>query len=259
MAKICAFCSQAVVWPNIFTCVYCQKTYCPLHRIAENHNCPKVIAAKSIEKEYLRRKGVNITTGKYAVACKKCGYRTEYFDIEAANLRRIAHIKVKGCPSSLVQLRQHEEDRAEDAKLEEQSRAKDPTDWMDVCLQQAKDIIRKHHVNYDVKSFFENAIYELYIQNDKPNAYAYVNIIEGSSRFAIGIHPVLSEEKPTNKRVLTIVLVHELLHSIHNDEGWEEGRILYEERLLANKAGHYDALVELQNLALSGKMRFCDS
>jgi hypothetical protein len=31
------------------------------------------------------------------------------------------------------------------------------------------------------------------------------------------------------------------------------------ERLLANKAGYYDALVELERLAFGGGMRFCNN
>lgn len=110
MVKQCAFCNAILSWPKIFSCYYCQQTYCDKHRIPEHHECPKVMAAKHIEKDYLRRKGVNITSGKYAAVCKQCGFTSEYADIEEANQIRIDHIKEKGCAGQEVQLRQHFED-----------------------------------------------------------------------------------------------------------------------------------------------------
>lgn len=57
--------------------------------------------------------------------------------------------------------------------------------------------------------------------------------------------------------MLIVVLVHELLHAVHPD--WNHDRINPKEKLLANKAGYFDALQEMEILAVSGKMRFCDS
>lgn len=63
MAKVCGSCGRILHWPAIYSCYYCQKVYCDKHRLAENHECPKVTAAKHIEKDWLRKKGINITSG----------------------------------------------------------------------------------------------------------------------------------------------------------------------------------------------------
>ncbi|MGH9992073.1 MAG: AN1-type zinc finger domain-containing protein [Nitrososphaera sp.] len=114
MAKTCGFCGEILYWPAIYTCYYCQKVYCDNHRLAEHHQCPKVAAARHIEKDWLRKKGVNITAGRYSAVCKQCGYSSEYSDIEQANQIRIEHIRNNGCNSNLVQLREHDEDRKAD-------------------------------------------------------------------------------------------------------------------------------------------------
>lgn len=105
MVKLCASCGVDLVWPKTFSCYYCQNTFCDKHRLAENHECAKVMAAKYIEKDYLRKRGVNITSGKYAAVCRQCGYASEYEDIEAASQRRIHHIKQQRCEGKSVQLR----------------------------------------------------------------------------------------------------------------------------------------------------------
>ena len=258
MAKTCGICNQLLHWPSIYPCYYCQKVYCDKHRLPENHECPKVVAAKHIEKDWLRKKGVNITGGKYSAICKKCGFSSEYSDIEAANQERIDHLKNNGCPQSMVQLREHEADRKADEDLTEKaSITQTESEWMNACLKEAKDIIKKfhHYCDCDTEGFFGTTTYDLYIQNDSQNAYAYINIISGSTHFPIGIHPVLAERSPYNERALVIVLVHELLHALHPE--WGHDKINPQERLLANKAAYFDALVELERIAVSGKMRLC--
>ena len=129
--------------------------------------------------------------------------------------------------------------------------------WMYSSLEDAKDIVKRFHAPFcgcDAESFFRTTTYNLYIQNDRQSVYAYISLTRGSSYFPIGVHPALSEETPYNQRALVVVLVHELLHALHQD--WDHNRIIPQEKLLANKAGYYDALVELQRLAFNGKMRF---
>lgn len=63
-----------------------------------------------------------------------------------------------------------------------------------------------------------------------------------------------TEESERIKRMLVVVFIHELLHTIH---GSHEGKVQYEEKILANRSNYKDALVELENLALTGKMHFC--
>ena len=259
MTKICAFCIKQLVWPQIFTCYYCQNTYCDQHRLAENHQCPKVVAARHIEKDWLRKKGVNITTAKYSTVCKQCGYSSPFAEIEEANQLRIDHIKSEGCPSNLVQLRQHDEDRKADEQLvqNEAMANAQASEWMYDCLKSSKDIIKKFHLycDCDTEGFFRTTTYDLYIQNDNQSAYAYINMMSGSSHFPIGVHPVFTNRTRYNERALVVVLVHELLHALHPK--WGHDRINPQERLLANKAAYFDALVELERIAVTGKMRFC--
>lgn len=243
--------------PAIYSCHYFQKVYCDKHRLAENHECPKVAAAKYIEKDWLRKKGINITTGKYAAVCGQCGYKSEYHDIEQANQQRIDHIKGKGCSSKLVQLRQHEDGRAEDTKLVELATGQQTnTDWMTDCLNTSKNIINTHHkfCTCDSVTFFRTTTYGLYVQYDKPNAYAYIHIDKGPPHFPIGIHPALAEKSPENMIMLNVILVHELLHALHPD--WEEGKVNNAERNLANKGGYFDAQQDLDRLRFSGSMHF---
>lgn len=160
----------------------------------------------------------------------------------------------------MVQLRQHEEDRKADEKVV-QEQAREPSqasEWIHQSLTTAKDIIKRFHLycDCDTEAFFRTTTYDLYIQNDRQNAYAYINIMHGSTHFPIGVHPVLSERTPYNERALVVVLVHELLHALHQD--WGHDKINPQERLLANKGGYYDALVELERIALGGKMGLCN-
>ena len=131
-------------------------------------------------------------------------------------------------------------------------------DWMYDCLEEAKKIINTHHHQFDCKEFLEKTEYRLWIQTDKPNAYGYIIDPQIPRPFYnIAIHKVLSELNQINIRMVTIVLVHELLHSIHpNDENYIIVGPL--EIQFANKAGYYDALREMENLAYNGRMKFCD-
>ncbi len=127
--------------------------------------------------------------------------------------------------------------------------------WMCECLSDAKSIISTHH-GFDCTDFFRNSSFILFLQLDKQYAYAYIGMT-GGPVYHIGIHNTLSEYNERNKRMLTIVLVHELLHAIHPD--WGHDRINPEERRLANLANHYDALHEMEILFLSGKMSMCNN
>lgn len=179
------------------------------------------MAAKNIKGDYLREKGINITSGRYRTECKIHGMISDYSDIETANQKRIEHIKQNNCPSQLVWLKEHEEDRKADMEFVKTNLPQDHKEgdnWMYQCLAEAKSIIKRYHIDYDVRAFFENTTYELYVQHDKEHAYAYINLIDGSDHFPIGIHPALSENTLQNQKMPVIVLVHELLHAIHDRE-----------------------------------------
>lgn len=254
MTKTCQYCQKELVWPDINSCYYCQKNYCGDHRLAENHECPKVMAAKHIEKDYIRKKGVNITTATFAVICKNCGFSSDYADIEDVNQIRIDHIHNNKCPSDKVQLRQNKDDKkADDEFIRKTYPTEQGNTWMYGCLQEAKNIIKNHH-NYErIDELLSEAKFSISIQQDKESAYGY---IDGTYPFyRIGIHKALEENSPESYKMVTIVLIHELLHALHGD--WSESQVSAEEKRLANLGLHYDALQNLDVLYLSGKMRLC--
>ncbi len=129
-------------------------------------------------------------------------------------------------------------------------------DWMYDCLDEAKKIIIEHHKTLDPREFFEKCEFRIFIQTDKPDAYGYVKL-GTHPLYNIGIHKILSQYDKKNIDMVTIVLVHELLHTIHpEDQTHSIVRPL--EKVFANKAGYYNALIEMELLAVNGKMRFCE-
>ena len=89
-------------------------------------------------------------------------------------------------------------------------------------------------------------------------AFAHIQLIHPTQKYySIGVHNALKENTEPNRRLLTIVLVHELLHALHHD--WGHNRIIPEERKLANLAGYFDAFIEMDRLFLSGKMSLCNN
>ena len=254
MSKICATCDKTIVWPDIFNCYYCQNSFCDEHSQAENHNCPKVMSAKHIDQGYLRKKGVNITTGRYKTVCKQCGFQSDFMGIEDANGLRIDHIKEKGCDGNSVKLRQHEEDRkADDEFIAKLTPEESGNMWMYDCLGAAKSVIMQHHSAEGLTEFFKMAKFSISIQTDKGYAYGY---IDGTNPFyRIGIHKALEVETDESYKMVTVVLIHEILHALHDD--WSESQVSGEEKKLANLGLHFDALHNLDLLYLSGKMRLC--
>ena len=129
-------------------------------------------------------------------------------------------------------------------------------DWMYDCLDDAKKIILTWHTQVDAREFLEKCEFRIFIQTDKPNAYGYIKL-GTHPLYNIGIHKILADPTKENIRMVTIVIVHELLHSIHpDDENHSIVRPL--EKVFANKAGYFDALREMELLALNGRMRLCD-
>jgi hypothetical protein len=128
-------------------------------------------------------------------------------------------------------------------------------DWMYQCLVEAKSMIKKYHIGYNAKKFFEDTTYELYIEKSENNIY--VDLLSDSDHFPIGINLALSDDTPENQRVLVMVFVHHLLHAIHDREGLEHDKIILLENNIANLGGYSDSLVELQRVAKIHKMKFC--
>lgn len=127
--------------------------------------------------------------------------------------------------------------------------------WMCESLEKAKRIILKYH-KYDTREFFERSSFRLHIQLDIQYAYGYINLTRGPVYY-IGIHNSLKEDTERNKRMLVVVLVHELLHAIHPD--WGHDKIRPEEKRLANLGNYFDAIHEMGILFLSGKMSLCNN
>ena len=252
--KFCHHCQKKLVWPDINSCYYCQKNYCGEHRLAENHECPKIMAAKHIEKDYIRKKGVNITTAKFAVICKSCGFSSDYEDIEETNQIRINHIRDNHCKSELVQLRQHDDDKkADDEFIQKTFPTEQGNTWMYGCLEDAKKIIKEHHAFEGVPELFRDAKFSISVQDDREDAYGY---IDGSyPYYRIGIHKSLEKNSAESYKMVTVVLIHELLHALHGD--WSESQVQSEETRLANLGLHFDVMQNLDLLYLSGKMRLC--
>ena len=122
-------------------------------------------------------------------------------------------------------------------------------------LDKARKIILEYH-KYDTHEFFEHSSFRLHLQLDKQYAYGYINL-SGGPVYYIGIHNSLKENTEKNRRMLVVVLVHELLHAIHPD--WGHNKIIPEEKRLANLGNYFDALHEMSNLFLSGKMSLCNN
>ena len=79
----------------------------------------------------------------------------------------------------------------------------------------------------------------------------------GGPVYPISIHNSLKEKTEENHRMLVVILVHELLHAIHPD--WNHGKIRPAEKKMANLAGYFDALHNMDILFLSGKMSLCNN
>lgn len=197
----------------------------------------------------------------YWIICKQCGYRSQdsWQQDHAQKLRQL-HINMKGCNDNSVALALEMTELSSEMELQP-PQPQDGIDWMYDCLDVAKGILLEHHRHYDgtencdLDKFFSESTFELFIQKDRPYAYAYINANNGTP-YPIGINYNFVTQTAENERMLHIVLVHELLHAIHPD--WGHNKITPEERKLANISCHYDAIHNMEIMYLSGKMRYCD-
>jgi len=88
-----------------FSCKICGKTHCHQHRMPENHQCPRVMAARHIEKSWLKKDMIDVTNGRFAVVCHECRYESNPDDILLADEDRSRHIKSSGHPAEKVWLK----------------------------------------------------------------------------------------------------------------------------------------------------------
>ncbi len=86
-------------------CKFCNRFCCIDHLLCHKHDCVKDRHVKFVRKLWLRKYGLNISTGYYTVACDACGYAsTSPSLIEIAGEERLSHIAETGCNSNQVWL-----------------------------------------------------------------------------------------------------------------------------------------------------------
>ncbi|GKS67594.1 hypothetical protein YTPLAS73_11410 [Nitrosarchaeum sp.] len=86
-------------------CKFCNRFCCIDHLLCHKHDCVKDRHVKFVRKLWLRKYGLNVSTGYYTVACDACGYAsTSPSLIEIAGEERISHIVETGCSSNQVWL-----------------------------------------------------------------------------------------------------------------------------------------------------------
>lgn len=142
--------------------------------------------------------------------------------------------------------------------------------WLDDCLADAKNVITEYHDekpddrNFeDCAKFFGNKTFDVRIQNNG-NASGDINVIKdlpSQPSYRICVHDVFQEDTRANRRMVTVVLIHQLLHAIHpsrmHDMPPGIRGINKLERELANKANYHDALLNLESLHHGGRVSAC--
>lgn len=252
-------------------CKFCKQFYCIKHLQPELHNCLKTRYVKYIRKRWLRKMGQNLSSGHYRITCETCGYVSDIpMLIEVAGQELETHLQSKDCIENKIYLDQTDEDELDRTLGMPVSNPEPSLSWMYDCLEDAKSIITNNHnqnptdTNYpDLKGFFGKKIFEIDIQKTRSDAYGYINLYEdfrSQNHYQIGIHEILADNTLENRRMVTVVLIHELLHALHpNLTHSEPNGINQLEKRLANLGLHFDALRNLEVLYLSGKMKLCNN
>ncbi len=143
--------------------------------------------------------------------------------------------------------------------------------WLSDCLEDAKNLIVEYHdkkpddKNFvDCANFFAHKTFDVKIQNNG-NASGDINLIRGlqsQPSYKICIHDMLREDTRDNRRMVTVVLIHQLLHAIHPSRMHDfvngQKGINKLEHELANRASYHDAILNLESLNQSGKIHLCN-
>lgn len=86
-------------------CKFCNRFCCIDHLLCHKHDCVKDRHVKFVRKSWLRKYGLNVSTGYYTVVCDACGYVSSPASlIEIAGEERLSHISEIGCNSNQVWL-----------------------------------------------------------------------------------------------------------------------------------------------------------
>ena len=143
--------------------------------------------------------------------------------------------------------------------------------WLSDCLEDAKNLIIENHdekpddKNFvDCTNFFSQKIFDVKIQNNG-NAAGDITLIRGlpsQPSYKIFVHDIFKEDTRNNRRMVTVVLVHQLLHAVHpsrmHDATDRQKGINKLEHDLVNRASYHDALLNLESLTQSGKIHLCN-
>ncbi len=142
--------------------------------------------------------------------------------------------------------------------------------WLSDCLKDAQNMILEYHdekpddKNFvDCAKFFVDKTFGVKIQNNG-NASGDINLIgdlPSQPSYKICIHDVFGYDTRDNRRMTTIILVHQLLHALHpsriHDSINEQNGINKMEHEIANRASYHDALLNLESMHQSGKINRC--
>ena len=100
----------------------------------------------------------------------------------------------------------------------------DATYWLSDCLKDAQNAILEYHdekpddQNFaDCAKFFASKTFGVKIQNNG-NASGDINLIRdlpSQPSYKIYIHDVFQNDTRDNRRMVTVILIHQLLHAIH--------------------------------------------
>jgi hypothetical protein len=147
----------------------------------------------------------------------------------------------------------------------------DSSYWLSDCLKDAQNVIVEYHdekpddKNFvDCEKFFASKNFDVKIQNNG-NASGDINLIRdlpSQPSYRIYVHDVFQSDTRDNRRMVTIIFVHQLLHAIHpskiHDAVIGQKGINKLEHEIANRASYHDALLNLESLHQSGKVHSCN-
>jgi hypothetical protein len=163
-----------------------------------------------------------------------------------------------------------DEPSMEKVELSLNSNVKDDLYWILDCLEDAKNVIIEYHdekpddKNFaDCTKFFAGKTFDVKLQNNG-NASGDIDLIKdlSQSSYKICVNDLLKEDIRDNRRMITIILIHQLLHAIHpfrmHDFTNGQKGITRLEHELANRASYHDALINLESLRQSKKMIPCN-
>jgi hypothetical protein len=143
--------------------------------------------------------------------------------------------------------------------------------WLSDCLEDAKNMIVECYdekpddkIFADCAKFFASKIFDVKLQNNG-NASGDINLIRNLSSqpsYKICVHDMFKENTRDNRRMVTVILIHQLLHALHpsrmHDFTNGQKGINKIEHELANRASYHDAVLNLESLHQSGKISLCN-